>query len=280
MKIALTGSTGFIGSHFLAKAIESEHKVLAIRRRSNGASRIPLIGEPDWLNSQLDQVTSQQLCGCEVLVHLATHSGNVPYDTIYNCMHWNLMATLGLFEKARSAGIKRYIVAGSCFEYGRSGERYTEIPADAPLEPTNSYAASKAAASIALSEWAHENSISLEILRIFHVYGEGEHETRLWPSLRRAALSGEDFPMTMGEQIRDFQPVERVAQAFLYRATSLDIFSKLVIMNLGTGKPCSIAEFARDCWTRWGAGGSLLLGHKSYRPNEVMRYVPKVDIYI
>jgi nucleoside-diphosphate-sugar epimerase len=165
-------------------------------------------------------------------------------------------------------------VAGSCFEYGKSGERYTEIPTNAPLEPTNSYAASKAAASIALLQWAEEHKLSLEILRVFHVFGEGEPETRFWPSLQRAALAGEDFPMTAGEQIRDFLPVEEVAEAILSRATWVDNqYFKPNVYNLTSGKACSIRSFAEHWWRFWGANGQLLPGKVSYRDGEVMRYV-------
>jgi nucleoside-diphosphate-sugar epimerase len=227
----------------------------------------------------MDQVPANELEGCNVLVHLAAHTGNVPYDTLANCLQWNLIAVLDLFEKARLAGIQRFIVAGSCFEYGKSGERYTEIPTDAPLEPTNSYAASKAAASIALLQWAEEHKLSLEILRVFHVFGEGEPEKRFWPTLRRAALAGEDFPMTAGEQIRDFLPVEDAAKAFLSRAVCSYVPSSLsTVFNLTSGKPCTIRAFAEHWWKYWGARGKLLQGKVPYRDGEVMRYAAGPDI--
>ena len=39
-----------------------------------------------------------------------------PFDNLINCLRWNLMAVLSLFEQARIAGISRFIVAGSYFE--------------------------------------------------------------------------------------------------------------------------------------------------------------------
>jgi nucleoside-diphosphate-sugar epimerase len=87
------------------------------------------------------------------------------------------------------AGIQAFIVAGSCFEYSPSGERYYAIPTDAPLEPTNGYAASNAAASIVIRQWAEEHTLSLDFFRVFHVFGEGEAESRFWPMLRRAAYT-------------------------------------------------------------------------------------------
>ena len=64
-------------------------------------------------------------------------------------------------------------------------------------------------------QWAEEHQLSLEILRVFHVSGEGESQNRFWPSLRRAALAGEDFQMRAGEQIRDFLNVLDVSSVFL-----------------------------------------------------------------
>jgi nucleoside-diphosphate-sugar epimerase len=275
MKIAVTGATGFIGSHFTKQALAAGHAVLAIRRSPASTPRIPLEQQPQWLDRALDEVTAEDLKGFDVLVHLAAHTGNVPYDTLANCLRWNLIAVLALFEQARLAGIRRFVVAGSCFEYGRSGERYEAIPTDAPLEPTNAYAASKAAASIALRQWAEEYQLSLQILRIFHVYGEGEAETRLWPSLRRAALAGDDLPMTKGEQVRDFMPVEEVAAAFLARAQDGNGFNPCSeILNLSSGSPCSLREFAEHWWLIFTANGNLLFDKLPYRRGEVMRYTP------
>lgn len=281
MKIALTGGTGFIGSHFLKQALAEGHTILAIRRSPTSRPRIHLDQEPIWIDRQLDEVDSKELEGYEVLVHLAAHTGNVPYDSLANCLRWNLIAVLELFEQARQAGIKRFIVAGSCFEYGRSGERYSEIPSDAPLEPTNSYAASKAAATIALRQWAEEHQLTLEILRVFHVFGEGEAEQRFWPSLRHAALSGVDMPMTHGEQIRDFLPVQDVVTTFLDRCNlPRGNPQGISVFNLGTGNPCTLAEFAKTWWQHWGAQGCLLFGEVPYRNGEVMRYIPGPEMLI
>jgi len=281
VKIFLTGGTGFIGSHFLNQALATGHNVMALRRNPASMPRIKLEHQPLWLDLPMDIVPESELEGCNVLVHLAAHTGNVPYDTLANCLQWNLIAVLDLFEKARLAGIQRFIVAGSCFEYGKSGERYTEIPTDAPLEPTNSYAASKAAASIALLQWAEEHKLSLEILRVFHVFGEGEPEKRFWPTLRRAALAGEDFPMTAGEQIRDFLRVEDVARAFLDRTvSSYDRHSSTKIFNLSSGNACTIRVFAEHWWKLWAARGELQTGKSPYRDGEVMRYVAGPNLLV
>ena len=147
------------------------HKVYACRRSDKSQTRISLPCEPIWITASLDKITPELFPKVDVLIHLAAHTGNVPYDTLQNCIYWNLISVMRLFDLALVSDVKRFIVAGSCFEYGKSGLEYPLIPSSAPLYPTNSYAASKAAASICLSQWADENSVSLEILRIFHVFG-------------------------------------------------------------------------------------------------------------
>lgn len=279
MNIALTGGTGFIGTHFLKLALADGHSVRAIRRTSESRPRIPISQQPDWLDRHIDQVTSEDLQGCDALVHLAAHTGNIPYDNLANCFYWNVSAVIALFEQARLAGIKRYIVAGSCFEYGASGERYDCIPTDAPLEPTNSYAASKSAASIALMQWAKEHKLHLEIIRVFHAYGDGELGTRLWPSLKRAAFGGLDFPMTKGEQVRDFIDVQQCAAIFLQRTTRLrQGNSRQLVFNMSSGNPQTILDFSRYWWNRWNATGDLLIGHLPYRKGEIMQYIPGPNI--
>lgn len=278
MNIFLTGGTGFIGSHLINQALEQGYSVLALKRLKSSQPRVPLKKDPTWLEKEMTEVTVEDLKDIDVVVHLAAHSANLPYDTLENCIIKNVIDPLLLFRKAVKARVTKFTVAGSCFEYGKSGERFDFIPVDAPLEPTQTYPASKALSSIAFYQFAIENKVQLSYHRIFQVFGEGELETRLWPSLRQAALNGEDYPMTAGEQVRDFIEVTQVAKRFL-EATSNIIQSSSTepeYHNLGSGNPQSILEFSKYWWEKWGAKGKLLVGVKPYRNGEVMRYVPKM----
>jgi nucleoside-diphosphate-sugar epimerase len=115
------------------------------------------------------------------------------------------------------------------------------------------------------------------IMRIFQVFGEGELESRFWPSLRKAAIAGEDFPMTRGEQIRDFIPVETVGGAFVGALARTDLCAgEPKVENLGTGKPQTLRAFAEFWWKQWKAKGRLKVGMLPYRDNEVMHYVPRI----
>jgi nucleoside-diphosphate-sugar epimerase len=276
VKIFVTGGTGFIGGHFLKQALAARHHVFAVRR-AGGKTRIPLLQEPVWLEGNLDDDWSEKLSQCDALVHFAA-AGVSPQKADWDeSFDANVRQSLNLWRQAVQGGVKRFVICGSCFEYGKSGERHEFIPADAPLEPTHAYAASKAAATMAAMAMAIENKIELLVLRPFHVFGEGEEEARFWPSLRKTAMAGEDFPMTAGEQIRDFVQVQNVAEAFVTALARNDLRAgEPKIENVGTGKPQTLRAFAEFWWRQWNAKGKLKIGDVPYRANEVMRYVPEL----
>jgi len=276
MKIFVTGGTGFIGNHFVNQALAAGHEVIALRRPGSQPA-IPLTSEPIWVEGAMTDDWRNRLADCGALVHLAAAGVNTQQADWRELFAVNLDQSLALWLQAVAAGVKRLVICGSCFEYGRSGERYEQIPPDAPLAPTGPYHASKAAATLAATALGIERQIELVVLRPFHVFGTGEAEGRFWPSLRKAALAGCDFPMTEGEQVRDFIPVEQVAESFLTALTRSDLRpGEPQIANVGTGQPQTLRAFAEYWWRAWNATGQLLPGRVPYRPNEVMRYVPDV----
>lgn len=277
MKIFLTGGTGFVGSHFLEQALSNGHEVLALRR-PNSQPRIKLNQQPTWLDGALDGDHRSALAGVDVLVHLASHTPNPPYDSLDICLYWNVFSSIQLARQAVEQGVKRFVIAGSCFEYGRAAERVEYVDTDTPLEPTLSYPTSKAAASIAFLGLARELNLQLKLLRIFQVFGEGEQASRLWPSLRTAALAGKDFPMSAGEQLRDFVAVEEVARQFMVALDFEDVKDgHPVVGHVATGQAQTLLAFAQYWWRQWRATGRLIPGAVPYRYNETMRLVPRVS---
>lgn len=273
MKIFLTGGTGFVGSHFLNQALQAGHEVIALKRPGS-ITRVPLTSEPTWVEGALDGDYRAILKGVDALVHLASHTPNPPYDTLERCLYWNAFAALQLAQQAVDQSVKQFLVAGSCFEYGRSAETVIDVDIDTPLAPTSSYPTSKAAASVAFLGLARELSLRLKLLRIFQVFGEGEQATRLWPSLRKAAQEGRDFPMSGGAQVRDFIAVEEVARQLVQALdfTNVQAGSPLV-GHIATGQPQTLLAFVQHWWQHWGATGQVQVGAVPYRANEMMRLV-------
>lgn len=275
MKFFVTGATGFIGSHFVRSAINAGHSVLAARRQGTSAHRtMPGL---TWLDCSLDALPASSMDGCDALIHFAAAGVSPRQASRRELTHWNVGVPQYLMETAQRCGVRRIVIAGSFAEYGKSAESYDLIPPDAPLFPTNGYAASKAACFVACHAAAIELELEFCYLRIFSAYGDGQFESNFWPALKKAALAGADFPMTAGEQIRDFVPVEEVVQAFLRAAMQPTVLpSRPFVCNVGSGKAVTIREFAEAWWHRWHAKGVLQIGALPYRQNEIMRFAPLI----
>ena len=162
--------------------------------------------------------------------------------------------------------------------YGLSSLDFQFIPPDAPLKPTNAYSASKAAATMAALGLANRFDLRLLVVRPFHLFGEGEDKARFWPSLVQAARLGDNFPMSGGQQIRDFMAVQDASYTILQLIKQLDsMTSNIKIKNIGSGCPRTLLDFANEYWTALDAKGSLLIGQLPYRDCETMRYVPLIE---
>lgn len=269
MKIFVTGGTGFVGANFIKHAIEAGHEVIALKRKKS-TPRIKLNGEPVWIEGELDGEFCEIFNGVELYVHFASHTPNPPYANLDECLYWNVYASLKLAKQAAKEGVNKFIIIGSCFEYGNAesdGRVYTTTE----LLPTSSYPTSKAAASIAFQGFCREENIKLKILRLFQVYGEGEQTSRFWPSLKAAAIAGDDFSMTKGEQVRDFISVDQVAEILIQHINfNCEVSGVPAIFHVATGLPKTLRAFAEEWWSKFEARGHLKIGYKDYRENELM----------
>ena len=276
MNIFLTGGTGFIGSNFIKLALSKAHNLRAIKRSKKSDTKIFLKDNPLWIIKDFSDIEINDFENSEVLIHMAAHSANTPYDTLQNCINFNVSNTIMLFNLAYEAGIRKFVITGTCFEYGKKGEEYEFIPPDAALFPTQTYPTSKAIASIALIQWALEKNVTLKILRLFQIYGDGELKSRLWPTLKNKALKGENLKMTYGEQIRDFCRVDQVSRIILEETLNLNE-KRISIKNIGSGNPKKLKDFVFEAWEKLNAKGKIELGAIPYREKEVMRYVPELN---
>lgn len=272
--VLLTGATGFLGGHVFRRLAAAGHRVAALHRRAGDPDALPGAAwvrtgfeAPDW-----HAIEVALGGGPEILIHLAAHGVDPAVSEWDECFRWNVFHTIELWRMAAHRGVQRIVTCGSCFEYGAACDRHERVsPHDAP-EPLGPYAASKAAATMALHGLTAVHGIEGLVLRPGVVFGEGEGPHRLWPSLRQAAVEGRDFLMTSGCQVRDFVPVERVADAFVTAVSRTDLTSgRTLVENVGSGRPRSVRDFAADWWQRWNATGQLLFGTLPDRTGEAAR---------
>jgi nucleoside-diphosphate-sugar epimerase len=275
MNIFVTGANGFIGTNLIKKIKKNtSHQIFGITN-----SRIEdKSGRTRYISVDYENMEKIDFTECDLLIHLGAHSANHPYDTLQNCIRYNVNNFLKLFSKALNQGVRKFVVAGSCFEYGLSALNGNFLKPTSELLPIYSYPISKALLSIELLRIANENkNIQLKILRIFQCYGEGEALTRLWPSLIKAAKSGNDFKMSSGDQIRDFINVEDVADHFIKSLDFSDYKNEPIISHVASGRPRSLKEFASYWWDFYNAKGSIIYNAFPSRGIELPKIISSDD---
>ena len=123
----------------------------------------------------------------------------------------NLAMSKAFFSWAKAHGVKRFFFAGSQAEMGR-GTREEPLPA-------SPYGEKK----LAFSEYGLKNHGEMEFidLRIYSIYGKGDHERSLVKTLVRNTLRGMETELGSGNKIWNFMAEEDFGRALAF-LTDLD----------------------------------------------------------
>ena len=124
----------------------------------------------------------------------------------------NLRMSKAFFSWAKAHGVRRFFFAGSQAEMGK-GSREEPLPA-------SPYGEKK----LAFSEYGLKNHGKMEFidLRIYSIYGKGDHERSLVKTLVRNTLKGTETELGLGNKIWNFMAEEDFGQALAF-LTDLDI---------------------------------------------------------
>lgn len=241
MKVAVTGARGFVGRHVLAELARRDVDVIASYRPGgipNASARSRLQWTPlDLANRPEDCFAA--LHRPDVLLHLAW--GGLPNYRSSHHIDVELPRHFAFLENAVRNGLSALVVAGTCLEYGlQSGALAPGID----TRPITPYGIAKDALRQKLQALQAERLFHLTWSRLFYMYGDDQPATSLWPSLKAAALAGRsEFPMSGGEQLRDYLPVEEVARRLAELAlTPADRGP----VNVCSGQPISVREFVES----------------------------------
>ena len=124
----------------------------------------------------------------------------------------NLRMSKAFFSWAKAHGVRRFFFAGSQAEMGK-GSREEPLPA-------SPYGEKK----LAFSEYGLRNHGKMEFidLRIYSIYGKGDHERSLVKTLVRNTLRGMETELGSGNKIWNFMAEEDFGRALAF-LTDLDI---------------------------------------------------------
>ena len=272
MNILVTGGSGFIGRYLINNLLSYNFNITTTKR--NSKNKFLFDSRINILNKGLEEIDIKDLRNIEIVVHFACKGVSPKKASFKELEKINVQESYRIIKLACDAGVRRFVMAGSCLEYGEEANNWDYIPPNAILKPICEYSKSKAKAFMILNEFAKVNDIEFFYGRIFSAYGEGQFERNFWPLLRKAALTGKNFKMTMGDQIRDFIKVEKVACHFTNAILRNDIhiYNHLVV-NVGSGKGITLKEFATKEWKKFNASGKLIIGGLQSREGEILRMV-------
>lgn len=265
----VTGATGFIGQHLVPQLLRLGASVWAgVLPEEDPALAGALPREAEQLQLDVRDPHSVTLavahCRPDVVFHLAAAGVAAPETDPRTVLAVNAGGTVNVLEALRSQRTRRIVLTGTCYEYGAR-----ETPEG--LDPFNFYAASKIAAwSFARAYW-HSFGLPVVTARLFQVYGPGQSTKTLVPSAAHAALAGDDFQMTAGEQERDFIYIDDVVEALVRIATAESTEGTSV--DLGTGRGHTVRAVVELIWRLAGARGQIRCGALDYRRGEPMRLV-------
>lgn len=288
MQVLVTGGTGFIGRHLVPRLVESGAAVtLMLLPSTESGSKLPPPLAP--LRSQLDVVYADlrnynltvravRDAAPDRVLHLAAAGVADPFLSPYVAIRHNLIGTINLLR----ACFDSRIVASKCKQV---------IIARTPgeLSSLNVYAASKASAWNFCQMYAQTNGWPIVGGMIYQAYGPWQASHTLIPAAIKAALNGNDFPLTSGQQARDWIYAGDVAGGFVL-ALDADLPTG-VTFELGHGNVTSVEQVVKMVYELVGLGGKPLIGALPDRPGEaplqvansertstLLRWSPSVDL--
>lgn len=238
MNIALTGHTGFLGTH-VAERLCSKHNAFGVSRSSSVYFALPGYQLDITDCETLTRVFAEKQVEC--VVHCAAKVIVADCDRDpFGAFQTNSLGTASVLQAARDAGARKVVVVETDKVYGE--QACVPTMEDADLNPGSAYELSKAVAD----EFCEFYGQDIEVIRVrpANLFGPGDHlYTRFVPAAMRAVANGEPIPVhkSAADTRRDFLYVSDAANMI---ATLVEKPSLFGVYNLSRNESVTILEFA------------------------------------
>ena len=177
MKVLVTGGAGYIGSVLVRQLLNKGFAVRVLDSlKFGGEALYDVMLHPNFEFMKGDVCNSKDvkkaLEGIDAIAHLAAIVGDPAckkFSEEANATNWN--GSVDLFEAAEKAGVKRFVFASTCSNYGKMPDPDSFVVETSALNPVSLYAELKVKFEKFLLEERKDSAICSTALRFSTVYG-------------------------------------------------------------------------------------------------------------
>jgi len=280
MKIFLTGSEGFIGSHLLESLIKKGHKVKALIQYNSFGN----IGHLKYLNKIFEKkyiklfgdirdsdFLEKNIRGCDIVINLAALIA-IPYsyESVESYIDTNVKGTFNILKASMKNNIKQIIHTSTSEVYGSA----IKIPMDENhrLLGQSPYAATKIAADQLCLSFFHSYKTPVSILRPFNTFGPRQSLRAVIPSIIMQCLNNKEN-IYLGDLTtsRDFNYVKNITDAYIKTINNKKSIGEVI--NVGSNHEIKIGELFKLIKKMTNSKAKLVIDKKRLRPknSEVRR---------
>ncbi|RMG33516.1 MAG: NAD-dependent epimerase/dehydratase family protein [Gammaproteobacteria bacterium] len=249
MKLLVTGSDGFIGSHLTEALVRRGHQVRAFVFYNSFGHRGWLDDVPAEIQRELDIFPGDvrdpngvrtAMKGCDAVLHLAALIG-IPfsYHSPDAYVETNIRGTLNVLQAARDLGTERIIHTSTSEVYGTA--QYVPIDEKHPLQGQSPYAATKIGADQLALSFYRSFGLPVAVARPFNTFGPRQSTRAVIPTVITQIANGvKRLRLGALHPTRDFNYVEDTVDGFIAMLESDRVIGEEV--NLGSNHEISIGD--------------------------------------
>lgn len=252
MKVLVTGSDGFIGSHLTEELVLKGYEVRAFvyYNSFNTWGWLDTLPQEIMKSVEVFQGDIRDPNGVEeamrdvnVVFHLAAliaipfsyHSPDTYVDT-------NIKGTLNVLQAARKLGTDRVLTTSTSEVYGSA--RYIPIDENHPFQGQSPYSATKIGADRLAESFYRSFQVPVSIVRPFNTYGPRQSARAVIPTIITQLLAGK-AEIKLGSLMpsRDFNYVKDTVHGFIAIYESDKTIGEEI--NIASQKEISVGELAQ-----------------------------------
>ena len=274
MRYVITGATSFIGVELINHLLQRGNTVFAVcRSNSGGLAKISSAARIVYADMAEYGKLDKQIEEADIFVNLAWKGSGHEGRNVTSIQEENVAHVLAAMNAAKSMGCKVFAETGSQAEYGTVTSPITE---ETPCRPFSEYGKAKLETKNRCFELSEEIGMKYIHLRVFSVFGEGDHPCTLIMSSIDKMLANEPVDLSPCTQNWNFLYVKDAVtqiQGLCEYAINRDDF-KHEVYNVASKDTRQLKDFIETM--KWMAHSGSELRYGVIKPGNLASLQPDV----